>query len=433
MPDDTAAPAVEVSIERLGAHGDGVAHHGATRLYVPHTVPGDRVRVRPGPAKGDGATATLEAVVAHGPHRVTPFCAHHGHCGGCTVQHLAGDAYRAWKRDVVTGALARQGLEVSDRVDALVVPETRTRRRAGLSAVRSRDGVILGFAARRSHHVSEAADCPLLDPAIRDAAEALRPALGRVLSRRGRADVLLTVTETGVDAVITADRAPDAAGREALAAAARRGDLAQLSLRRGDDHGFDPILQERPPRATFGGVTVDLPPGPFLQASPEVEERLGHVVTEAVLPAGPALDLFSGCGTFTFPLAQYVTVQAVDGTAEALAAVKRAAARTGAATRVGTTVRDLERNPMQPRELSGYRAVVMDPPRAGAKPQARALARAAREHEAPGVVVMISCSPGTFARDVRLLTDAGYRLERVTPIDQFPWSAHVELAGVLRW
>jgi len=263
-----------------------------------------------------------------------------------------------------------------------------------------------------------------LTPGLLALLPVLREGLDSVLQENESAQLVLLETETGVDLLLRTRRDPDLAVRQALAALAEAADLARISWAEPDGPA-EPIALRRPPRVTFGGVAVEPPPGGFLQPSLEGEAALTRLVLGS-LPAAPArvLDLYAGCGSFTFPLAERARVHAVEGDQAALDALWAAARRADLAGRVGTEARDLARRPLEPSELAGFDCAVFDPPRAGAREQAERIARS----ELPAAVA-VSCNPNTFARDARILVDGGFTLADVTPLDQFPWSGHVELVA----
>ncbi|MCC5983842.1 MAG: class I SAM-dependent RNA methyltransferase, partial [Rhodobacteraceae bacterium] len=178
------------------------------------------------------------------------------------------------------------------------------------------------------------------------------------------------------------------------------------------------------PAQTFGRAQVVPPPGAFLQATEDGEATLLAAVRGAVGDAARVADLFAGCGTFTLPLAERAEVHAVEGDAAMLAALDAGWRRAAGLKRVRTETRDLFRRPLLADELACFDAVVIDPPRAGAAAQVAELARA----QVP-VIAAVSCNPVTFARDARVLVAAGYCLQTVQVVDQFRWSAHVELAA----
>jgi 23S rRNA (uracil1939-C5)-methyltransferase len=419
----SAAP-VELTVTEIGARGDGLADHGGRRVYVPLTVPGDRVRVLLDAPRGDGIAARLLDLLEPGPIRAEPPCPHFGVCGGCALQHLDDQAYGDWKRAQVVTALARAGLTGID-----VAPTVRTppasRRRATFAAARRGGRVTLGFNERQSHRIADIFGCLVVQRDILALLCPLEDLLAAVLPDGGALDVTVTALEGGLDVLLTGGPEPGLDARERLAAFAESSDIARLSWRRSASSPPEPVAARRPVHIGFGGVAVPIEPGAFLQASAEGEAALVDAVLAAVGDARKVADLFAGLGTFTFPLARRGAVHAVEGDASAMAALS-SAARTlpNVTTNVTVARRDLFDDPLTASELSHFDAVVFDPPRAGAREQSTQIA-------ASGVptVVAVSCNPATFARDARILTDGGYSLERVTPVDQFVWSAHVELVA----
>jgi len=411
---------VEITIVRIGAGGDGIAEHDGTRLFVPLALPGERLRVRLGPARGEGRVATLVERLTDSADRVAPPCRHFGRCGGCALQHLAAPAYSAWKRDLVIEALARRGLD-DVAVDAILTAPPGDRRRVTLSAFGRKGGALLGFSEANSHTLVDIEDCRVMAPDLAALLPALRAALTGLLPGGTRAQVVATETETGIDLLVEGDLTLDLKARERLAAFAEGADIARLSFRRPGG-AAETIAQRRRPMVRFAGVAAELPPGAFLQASRSGEAALIAAVAEGVAGAKRILDLFCGIGTFSLPLAQSARVTAMEGDVSAVAALSQAsAARNG---RLSVQRRDLARDPPRAAELARFDAVVFDPPRAGAKPVAEALAQS----KVP-CVVAVSCHPATFARDARILVDGGYRLVRVLPVDQFLWSPHVEIVA----
>ena len=415
----SAAP-VELTVTEIGARGDGLADHGGRRVYVPLTVPGDRVRVLLDAPRGDGIAARLLDLLEPGPIRAEPPCPHFGVCGGCALQHLDDQAYGDWKRAQVVTALARAGLTGID-----VAPTVRTppasRRRATFAAARRGGRVTLGFNERQSHHIADISGCLVVERDILALLGPLEDLLAAILPDGGALDVTVTALEGGLDVLLTGGPEPGLDARERLAAFAESSDVARLSWRRSASSPPEPVAARRPVHIGFGGVAVPIEPGAFLQASAEGEAALVDAVLAAVGDAWKIADLFAGLGTFTLPLSRRAAVHAVEGDASAMAALS-SAART--LPNVTAARRDLFDDPLTASELSRFDAVVFDPPRAGAREQSTQIA-------ASGVpiVVAVSCNPATFARDARILTDGGYRLERVTPVDQFVWSAHVELVA----
>ncbi|MGJ3262279.1 MAG: class I SAM-dependent RNA methyltransferase [Salinarimonas sp.] len=407
---------VTVEIVRLGARGDGVAETPRGPLFVPYALPGERVRV----ALGAGERARLLSVETTADERVVPFCPYFGRCGGCLTQHVARDAALAWKRDIVTGALASAGVAAGE-IAPTIEAHGAGRRRLTFHARYREGAATVGFMAARSHDLVAIDACPVAEPGLVGAPKAAH-VLAHLL--RGKAkplDIQVTLTEAGLDVDLRGHGPVDDGLRAKLVGAAGLLDLARLSL-----HG-EVLVARRPPLVRMGTAAVAIPPGGFLQATGAGEAALAALVLEAVGKSRRVLDLFAGAGPFAMRLAARASVHAVESDAAALAALDRAARETPGLRPVTTEARDLFRRPLLSTELARADAVVLDPPRAGAQAQAARLAETM-----VATIAYVSCDPASFARDAATLTGAGYALERVTPVDQFAHTPHVELVGVFR-
>lgn len=425
-PRPTTPRETEIVIETLGAQGDGLAVSPLGRLYVPFAVPGDRLRVRLGAARGDGCAAEALELLEPGPGRAEPPCPHYGDCGGCSAQHMTAELYRDWKRRLVVEALARRGLGDVPVSPLIAVPPGR-RRRVALAALRLKDRSLIGFNARQSRRVVDVTRCLHLEPELDGLIAPLRKLLAETAQPGTAGDAIANRVEGAIDLLLTWPMTLDLATRERLAAFAQAHDLARLSVQPPDGLP-EPVAMRRPVIFHVGGVAVDVPPGAFLQPSAEGEAALVAEVLAAVGSPRRLADLFAGCGTFALALAASgASVHAVEGSQPAVHALEGAVARAGWNDRVTVARRDLDRRPLLGPDLKNLDAVVFDPPRAGAKAQAEALA----DSSVP-VVVAVSCAPSTFARDARILVNGGYRLTHVVPVDQFPYTAHLELVGVFR-
>ena len=409
-----------LTIDRVGGQGDGIAATPEGPVFAPLTLPGERIRAE----VKDGRAEQIEIVEAS-PDRVAPVSPHYGDCGGCSLQHWASGPYLEWKREQVRLALAREGIETE--IEATVASPAHSRRRIALHARRTPDGrVILGFKARKSWRLVEVSECPVADPRLVAAFPALAKIAGAFLEHPKSAPTLhATWTLAGLDVDVTGvERKSGGLSRDRqmqAIRAANEADLARLSL------AGDTLVMARQPRIQFGPATVPIPAGGFLQAVPEAELAMTSRAVAAVKGAKKVADLFCGAGAFTFPLATVAPVLAADGSAAAIAGLKAGVGTAQGLRQITAEARDLFRRPLSPYDLKGVDAIVFDPPRAGAADQTAQIAGTKAS-----VVVGVSCNPATFARDARTLIDAGFRLETVTPIDQFLWSAHVELVGVFR-
>jgi len=416
---------VEVEITAIGARGDGVARLGEDQVFVPFTIPGDKVVARIEGKRGDGLAAALVEVAQPGPGRVEPPCPHYRRCGGCSLQHLDDSLYSAWKRDLLATQLARHGLGDVTLADMVRVA-AGSRRRAVFAVHRSKGTTHLGYNARASHTIVDLDDCLLLERPIAAFLAPLRSILTETVPAGEDGDVTVAITENGLDVLVDMDARLDLFDREKLAAFADVNDLARLSWRRPGSGFIEPIARRKPAMVRFAEVGIEPPPGNFLQPTQGGEQAIARLVVEGVGSVKTIADLYCGCGSFSLPLVRTgAHVHAVEGDEAPIRVLEAAANQAG--LKLTTEVRDLARRPLLPHELKTFQAVVFDPPRAGAQAQAEQLAAAG-----PRTVVAVSCNPATLARDLAILVKAGYRVEMVTPIDQFPYSPHLEAVAVLK-
>jgi 23S rRNA (uracil1939-C5)-methyltransferase len=404
-----------LTIERLGQRGEGVARTEQGNVFVPYAVPGDIVR-----AEIAGEFGRLVEVVTPSPDRETPFCPYYGTCGGCAIQGYREDAYREWKRALIVDALAHAGVDAA--VDSLIDAHGEGRRRATFHARFDSAGrVHVGFMQARSHDLVAVDFCPLFAPSLDGAVAAARGIAEELASLRKPLDILVTATLAGLDIDVRGSGPLGEQNRQALIAAAECLDLARVA-----NHG-DVLVERKLPDLRVGRALVHLPPGAFLQATEKGESTLAELVLQAAAKSKRVADLFCGVGTFALRLAERAEVLAADGDAATLGALTQASRAAAGLRAIRTERRDLMRRPLSPEELKTSDAVVFDPPRAGADAQAHALAQS----QVP-LVIAVSCSAQSFARDAAILIGGGYRLERVTPVDQFRQSPHVEIVGVFR-
>ncbi|MEO8722269.1 MAG: class I SAM-dependent RNA methyltransferase [Sphingobium sp.] len=397
------------TIIRIAAKGDGVTADGR---HVPLSAPGDRLRE-------DGG---LEL----GPHHVAPPCRHFPLCGGCQLQHMDAESFTRFVSDRVAGALVGQGITTDVLLPAHISPP-HSRRRASLRAARLGKNLHLGFSSENSHRIVDMQMCAILHPALFALVAPLRQLLGPLVGDRRAAQVRMTLTDQGVDLLLenagTDDAKDGLAMAENLSAFAQTHRLARLSI--DDGYGAQTRYEPEPVTVSFGGVAVGAPPFAFLQATEDGEAALVGAVRGALGDARTIADLFSGLGTFALSLGEGRAVYAAEAARDMVLALKMAANR--AQRKLVADHRDLFRRPLVPQELDRFDAILLDPPRAGAREQVVQLAQS----KVP-VIAYVSCNPGSFARDAKQLIESGYRLASVQPVGQFRWSTHIELAAIFR-
>jgi 23S rRNA (uracil1939-C5)-methyltransferase len=414
-------PAAEervLEISAMGARGDSTAEGEAGPIYAPYALPGEHVR-----ARVTGGRAEVLEVLKASEERQQPACRHFGRCGGCQLQHWRDEPYLEWKRAQVADALTKRRLGGA-HVEPTIAAWGAGRRRAALHAARQNNQVRIGFIERGGARLTPINQCPVLAPQLEATVLKLAPLAELALPARGEITMQCLLTDAGIDISIKGAGRVDLLHRAALEnliAEANALNLARLSF------DGDPIIERAKPTLRMGKATVSPPPGAFLQPTASGEETLARLTLEALHGAKRVVDLFSGIGTFALRIAEHAEVLAAEGDAEMLAALKKAADGAGGALKeVSILRRDLLRTPLSSLEMKKFDAAVIDPPRSGARQQAEQIARAPIRK-----LAYVSCDPASFARDVKVLIEHGFTLTKITPVDQFRWSPHVEVVGAL--
>lgn len=406
-----------LSITDIGTDGDGIARvKSGSVVFVPFAAAGDMVMANVTRDQDGQLRAKIDSFLLKSPMRQNAPCRHFGICGGCALQHINPQSYQDFKKRNVIDALAKQNIPLPEQVETIFIPP-HTRRRANFAARVIKGKTIIGFHERRSATIRDVPDCWLITEDVRRVMELFRPYLRDIAGEGAKMDVLIQCFQGQSEIGLTGKLAPGWEAQQALADALRTVGLARISLRARDYDPYEILLEEKPYFAQFDSLSVNLAPGAFLQPSDEGEAALTKCVMEGVGDASRAADLFCGNGTFTGPLMNGRDVIAVDFTPDAIASLQAAG--------VKAVNRNLFTNPMLAEELSDRDVVILDPPRAGAMAQVNVLAGT----HIPKIVY-VSCSPQSFAKDAAILLGGGYKLGKLTIVDQFVWSAHTEIVGI---
>ncbi|MBY4629148.1 class I SAM-dependent RNA methyltransferase [Rhizobium croatiense] len=409
-----------VTIEKLGAQGDGIAGSAAGPVYVPFSLPGETVAIARVKSQG-----TIMSITTPSPDRQEPPCRHfgpdgvNGTCGGCTLQHLADAPYRAFKRQLVVDALKSKGL--TPDVGEIVPARPGERRRVVFAARKTEKDMLIGFNQAESHHIVAIEECPISSAGVVARLPAIKAIAASLATSADPFRVAVLETLSGLD--IAADdikKLSDPQRRKAIETVLGLRGIARVTL------NGEILVEPAKPLIDFGGVEVSPPPGGFAQATKPAEEAMVELVLAHAGKAKRIADLFAGTGTFSLRLARIGRVHAVEAEATALAALDQAARKSQGLKPVSVEKRDLFRRPLMTQEFKPFDMVVFDPPRAGAEFQCKELARSGVKK-----IAAVSCNPLTLARDLQILVEGGYRITGVTPIDQFLWTSHVEVVATL--
>jgi 23S rRNA (uracil1939-C5)-methyltransferase len=402
-----AETTITLTIEKLAGLGDGTGTYEGRKIFVPCTLAGDVVRVRPVRETADATHAVLEEILTPSPQRIAPVCVHFGACGGCTLQHLSKTVYQDFKQGMALAAVRKAGYDAGCVAPLIILPAA-SRRRAELKV---EDGK-LGFYEAGSHTLVDIRECHILEPQLFTLLLRLKPWL---LSLGGLKTLQINGVDGGYDLLLEG-------GSSAKWQPKPDPSLRRISARHNDQ--VTTLYENGPVTVSLGDISVNVPPGAFLQASREAQDLMIGLVTKAMKGARNVLDLFAGIGTYSFALAKHAQVTAIEGDNAMVEAIQEASNRHSLNKKLTAQRRDLFHRPLNLKDLAAYDGVVLNPPRTGAKAQCEVLAAIKIPR-----LVMVSCNPATFARDAKLLREGGYQLAHVTPIDQFVYSSHLELVA----
>ncbi len=414
---------VKLTIEGIAANGDGYGYHNNKLWYVPYTMANDIIIASPIKAMKNCYQANIQSWVSKSPNRSVPTCPFFGSCGGCKLQHLSEQDYQSWKQQQILQILKRQNINISDFDEISFLPKA-TRRRVTFALSKSYE---LSFHRHHSHQLISVNHCPVLTDEI----NASLPFIQNWLKQHGSpicadAQIHLCLLNKLEMTIISSKPLPLKA-INAFTKLQQVPNLARLCWKQKD---YEPqvIWQTSNLFAQYDDAYVQTPPMPFLQASLQGEQFLQRKILEYIgKTSTPIIDLFCGMGTFSFPLAKaYKKVHGFDIAKTTIEGAQISAnEQPQLKGRITFSQRDLFKQPLLPYELK-QAIVILDPPRAGAMETVEQIARSDVQH-----VVMVSCNPKSFSRDVHLLQRSGFHLERLSLLDQFTYAPHMELVGKL--
>jgi len=423
-----------VDIVDLASNARGVGHVDGKAVFVADTLPGERALYRPTKRKKDYEEASLETLFSASDKRVTPRCAHFGVCGGCALQHAGENAQIEFKQGQLMAALERVGKVAPNRVLEPLVDERwgyRRRARLGVKYVPKKGGTLVGFRERGAPFIALLKRCEVLVPSVGDHLTDLAALIDGLSIRERLPQIEVAAADNAVALVFRVLDAPTDADRQRLREFGARFDFS-IYLQPGNEHTIAPLDENAP------ALYYDLPaydarlffqPNDFVQIHAGINARMIDQALELldVREQHRVLELFSGLGNFSIPLARQAgRVVTVEGDA-ALVARARENARHNGADNIEAHVANLFEPPTQaPWMAEKVDRILIDPPRSGAAEMLEAIAATGAER-----IVYCSCHPATLARDAgKLVHQYGYRLSHAGVMDMFPHTAHVESMAV---
>lgn len=417
LPDDI------VTVERLTHDGRGVAQaRSGKRIFIEQALPGEQVSVRVHRQRGRYDEAHVAEYHTQAPERVAARCAHFGVCGGCTLQHMDADAQLTHKRQTLAEHFTRESITLPD-VGQIAGPAYGYRRRARLGVNVDREGRrLLGFRRRNSERLLDIEMCPVLTPALASLLTPLKNVIDELASPRQVGHIELLESDDARCVVVRQLKPVPQDQALWQAFAEQTGTLFAF------DNGAG--VPETLPNLHYSlkveqqTLSLAFRPGDFFQVNREINQSLVSTVMDWLAPDANMriLDLFAGVGNFTLALATSgAQVHALEGRDTMVQRLMRNAEQNGLSN-ISAEVADLTSV-----DVTGQvDAVVLDPPRDGARRVCESLA-----NRQVARIAYVACDPATLARDVAILCGRGYRVTRAAVVDMFPQTAHLESVVLL--
>lgn len=415
LPDIT-----KVTIESIAKNGDGYSRMNGQNWFIPYCQTGDVILAKPYKQAQGNIYATIEDFVEKLPNSHAPICPYFTQCGGCKLQHLPTSDYQQWKLGQLINILEQN--HVHDyKLDETCFLPPHSRRRA---TFRLNGEYRLCFNAHNSHTLVPITSCPILEPKLNDILADLQSWLSRYGSFLGsQTEIHLTLLNQ-IEITFISPKTIHPHLVTPLTELKKLSNVARLCWQQNEF--IDIIWQKIPLYIDWMDIQIEVAPAPFLQASAQGEQFLQRKLLEYAGNNKYAIELFCGMGTFSFPLlSQCKKITAYDNASSAIHAATQAFNSLGKYQgRLQFLERDLFRQPLLPTELNKADIIILDPPRAGAEEAVKQITRSNIQK-----IVMVSCNPKTFARDMNILNQAGFKLNRISLLDQFVYSPHMEVIG----
>lgn len=417
---------VELTIEGLSHEGRGIARHEGKTIFVSGALSGETVEARITKHHKRFAEAECTQVIQASPFRSEPVCPHYGVCGGCDLQHLEHAQQIEEKQAIVLDQLQRLGKVQPEQIESPLRSQPENYRRAarlGINQLQRDGSVVIGFRRRGSNKLTSIDHCPVLNEKLNQVISLLNEGLQDVENVRNitHAEVVMGDDE-GALTLRTKKRLPD----ELISTLTAAVEDIQLKLYLDDGKQAQPAAE--PAQLNYAlsdhDISLNFEPGDFLQVNAAVNTQMIQRAIDwlELQKDDRVLDLFSGIGNFTLPMARYAgEVVGVEGSDTM---VNRAT--------TNAKYNQLENTNFYKGDLSsdlrhhhwynqGFNKILLDPPRTGALEAIKQL-----QHYNADRILYVSCNPAALARDAAELVSQGYRFTRFCVMDMFPHTSHVE-------
>ncbi len=420
---------IEVRAKVIDLDSSGCGHVVAENqscFTVPFVLPGEHISFK---AKKTRRKILIDDLhlLTQSSERIKAVCAHFGICGGCTLQHMNKELYKEFKIAKVVRALRESDVNCKD-IKPLITLDASQRWRANFEGIKMPNEFRLGFHKRQTHHIVDIQECHTVSPHLFNVIKVFKPILAQVLDHYQKVQIFALDTQQGADICFDIQGKSELSESDILKLQnfANKNGLARLIFRYRKTRNI--IYQSTIPTITIDEVPLPVRAVDFLQSGPQAQETLISLVLDCLSVIKPlrVADLFSGLGTFSIPLSRLAKVDAFEFDSHACDVLNDVAQ--SSMRPINVAKRNLFDSPLTVGEINLYDALIIDPPRAGAENQCIEISKSKVAH-----VVYVSCHVESLARDAKILCEGGYKLVQITPVDQFPYTAHIECVAYFKY
>ena len=417
------AQELDLTIQSLSHEAHGVGRHDNKVVFVPGALPGEEVKVRLQKQQRHFSQAQLLSVEKASEHRVEPNCPHFERCGACQLQHLASAEQLPYKQENLHQQLTRQ-LKLNEIPWQAPIESDgfgyRRRARLGVRYRKQLDEIIIGFREEANKHLTAIDACPVLEPLLSALITPMQACISQLNAKAVITQMELIASDQGPIVVLRHLKALQADDQNILKAFAKQHEC--LMYLQGDE-SLECVYPEVETALSYSvsGFELEFQVKDFIQGNAQVNQKMVELAATwlDLKPEETLLDLFAGIGNFSIPLAPKVTsLLAVEGVGPMVERIKHNAQRHNM-DNITAMALNLDDEELLFR-LPKADAIILDPPRTGAATLMPWLSKQKSR------ILYIACEPSSLVRDAQPLLDAGFRIEKITVMDMFPQTKHVE-------
>lgn len=415
---------MELEISGISNLGHGIAFdEEGNKIFIPKTVTNDIIEAENVKKSNKFTLGKIVNIIEASEYRRKPECKYFDDCGGCTLQHLKDNFYQEFKQNNILHTLIKSGFEYKEKIEFIAIG-SHSRRRVNFHVNQKND---LGFFKENSNDLVKIDDCLVLNKEIAVLIPKLQNLLRTIPSNIIK-DISICAFDNLVDVVFKLREGSKPKEMKAVLAEFSNREKINVSYRKGTE--ITALHSNLLPQLNLGEVTINVPSEAFIQATKKGQDAIITKIIEVInnKPINNVIDLYCGIGTYSFAISHLkniTKITAIEGEEFMVDNVNQNSRENNLEKKIQAKNRDLVRDPLKTHELNNYDLAIVNPPRNGARSQIKHLVNSEIEN-----IIMVSCNLNSFIQDSKILVQNGFKLNSVTVIDQFYYTAHIEIVAI---